>query len=168
MNKKQAVIIVVLLALIVCMGVAATKFQSPLYVNGTDSGNKSAISLNNQKKTSAKADFFTEARLTRDNENNQYLQNLKAMIDDKNVSKEKKSDAESKYLKFSTDVSNEGKIETALKSKGYEDAICQITNDKVSIIIKGKDKVTDQQAREIKNEVVKISKLNQVEISCQQ
>lgn len=42
MNKKQAVIIVTLLALIVCVGVVATKLNSPInYVNGLDNNGTS-------------------------------------------------------------------------------------------------------------------------------
>ncbi len=54
MNKKQGVIIVTLLALIVCTGVLATKLNSPLYVNGADEG--STVSFNNTSKNSNKAE----------------------------------------------------------------------------------------------------------------
>ncbi|EET88441.1 stage III sporulation protein AH [Clostridium carboxidivorans P7] len=94
MNKKQAVIIVALLALIVCAGVLATKLNNPLYVNGGDnSSGKSTVSLNNNSSKDNKSEFFEEAKITRDNKNAQTLQTLKTFIDDKNVSKDKKEDA---------------------------------------------------------------------------
>ena len=54
MNKKQGVIIVTLLALIICTGVLATKLNSPLYVNGADEG--STVSFNNTSKSSNKTE----------------------------------------------------------------------------------------------------------------
>lgn len=165
MNRKQAIIIVALLALIVCAGVLATRLNSPLYVNGTDS----TVSFNTKKtNNSTTTDFFAEAKLTRDQQNNQTLQTLKALIDDNNVSKENKADAEKKYTKLALDTNNEQKVETALKAKGYEEAICQINDDKVTLIVKGKDKLTDKETREIKNEVLKITKLSNVDIECKQ
>ena len=48
MNKKQAVIIVTLLVLIVCAGVLAAKVNSPLYVSDSDFGdNISNITADN-------------------------------------------------------------------------------------------------------------------------
>lgn len=58
----------------------------------------------------------------------------------------------------------EMKIENTLKSKGYEDVICSIENDKVRIIVKNKEKLTDKNTREIKDVVMSISKLQDVEI----
>lgn len=73
MNKKQAIIIVTLLALIVCVGVLATKVNSPFSVaeNTTDGTNissnsgKSAVSFNSNDNKTSKSQFFEEARLNR-------------------------------------------------------------------------------------------------------
>lgn len=170
MNKKQGVIIVTLLALIVCTGVLATKLNSPLYVNGVDEG--STISFNNtskntkktENKENTKSDFFAETKLTRDQKSAQTLQTLKSIIDDKNVPKENKEEATAKYTKLAMDSSYESKIESVLKSKGFDDVICSIEKDKARIIIKGKEKLTDKETRDIKNVVVSISNIQEVEI----
>lgn len=167
MNKKQAVIIVALLALIICTGVMATKLNSPLYVNGGDksSSGNSPVSFNNtEKKTSAKSQFFDETKLTRDHKNAETLQTLKTLIDDKNVSKENRDEASKKYTELAMNNGYESKIETTLKGKGYEDAICSIEDNKARVILKGKDKLTDKETREIKNIVMGISKIQEVEI----
>jgi stage III sporulation protein AH len=150
MNKKQGIIIATLLALIVCAGVLATKLNSPLYVNGDDSGsgNSSAVSLNNNDKKSNTSSFFEETRLNRDQKNSQTLQTLKNFIDDKNVSKENRDDAAKQYTQLAMNTNYESKIETTLKSKGYEDVICSIEDgNKARIIVKGKDKLTDKDTR---------------------
>lgn len=168
MNKKQAVIIVTLLALIVCAGVLATKLNSPLYVNSGDSGS-SAVSFNNNDKQSDKSQFFAETKLTRDQKNTETLQTLKTLIDDQNVSKENRDDAAKKYTELAMNTNYEAKIEATLKSKGYEDAICSIEDDnKARVIVKGKDKLTDKDTREIKDVVMGIAKIQEVEIELKQ
>ena len=169
MNKKQAVIIGTLLALIVCAGVLATKLNNPLYVNGTDSGSKqSTVSFNNNDKKNNKSQFFDETKLTREQKSAETLQTLKTLIDDKNVSKENRDDAAKKYTDLAMNTNYESKIEATLKSKGYEDAICSIEDNKARVIVKGKDKLTDKDTREIKNVVMGISKIQEVEITTKQ
>ncbi|APM38607.1 SpoIIIAH-like family protein [Clostridium kluyveri] len=177
MNKKQAVIIVTLLALIVCVGVVATKLNSPInYVNGLDNNgtSNSTVSSSSTKSKStesgttqskdSESQFFEETRLTRDQKNAETLQTLKNFIDDQNVSQDNRTDAEKKYTALAMNANYEMKIENTLKSKGYEDAICSIENDKVRIIVKNKEKLTDKNTREIKDVVMSISKLQDVEI----
>lgn len=185
MNKKQAVIIVTLLALIVCVGVVATKLNSPInYVNGVDNGSgKSAVSFNSSdnnssqdKSTQAKStqskseqsQFFEETRLTRDQKNAETLQTLKSLIDDKNVSDPNRSDAEKKYTALAMNTNYELKIENTLKSKGYEDAICSIEDNKARVIVKGKNKLEDKDTRQIKDVVMSISNIQEVEIEVKQ
>lgn len=170
MNKKQGIIIATLLALIVCAGVLATKLNSPLYVNGDDgSGTKSsAVSYNNTDKKNSKSTFFDETKLTRDQKNAQTLQTLKTLIDDKNVSKENRDEATKKYTDLAMSTNYESKIETTLKGKGYEDVICSIEDSKARVIVKGKDKLTDKDTREIKNVVMGIAKIQEVEIEVKQ
>ncbi len=166
MNKKQGVIIVTLLALIVCAGVLATRLRSPLYVNGsTKSSTASSVTNNSQDSSS---DYFAETKLTRDQKDSETLQTLKALVDDKNVSEENRNSAAKQYTQLAMNNSYESKIETTLKSKGYEDVICSVENSGVRIIIKGKDKLTDKETREIKDVVLNISKLTNVEIEVKQ
>src|SRR3712207_5706215 len=87
MNKKQAVIIVTLLALIVCMGLLATWLNNPLYVQGN--AEKSAVSFKDHevsKKTKEASNYFAEAKMVRDNKHNQTLQTFKSIMEDKNIS----------------------------------------------------------------------------------
>ncbi|MBV4418634.1 SpoIIIAH-like family protein [Clostridium tyrobutyricum] len=172
MNKKQAIIIVTLLALIVCVGVLATKVNSPFSVaeNTTDSTNissnsgKSAVSFNSNDSKTSKSQFFEEAKLNRDQKDAETLQKLKNLIDDKNVSQQNRSEAEKKYTSLAMNTDYESKIETTLKSKGYDNVICSIEDTKARVIIKKSDDLTDKNTREIKDIVMSISKISDVEI----
>ncbi len=169
MNRKQAVIIVALLVLIVCAGVLATKVQSPLYVSDTDlvSGNNtnSSTSDNSTNKTSVKQDYFAEARLTREKTSQETVSNLKEIIDDKNETSQNKQSAQQESMAIVLEQQNEMKVENMLKGKGYKDALCTINTDKVNVVVRAdNEKLSDQQQREIKDVILSVTKIRNIEI----
>jgi stage III sporulation protein AH len=170
MNKKQAVIIMTLLALIVCAGVLATKLNSPLYVNGSSAAKATTNSFNTSvnQTTKATTDYFADTKLSRDQKDAQTLQTLKALVDDKNVSTQNRNDAAEKYTKIAMDSNYEDKIESTLKSKGFDSAVCSIEDTTARVIVKSTAALTDKQTRDIKNVVVGIAKINDVEIEIKQ
>ncbi|AAK80045.1 stage III sporulation protein AH [Clostridium acetobutylicum] len=172
MNKKQAVIIVTLMVLIVCAGVLATRVRSPLYVNDTDfdsdtNTNKSTVSTNDnsKKSSSTKTDVFAQGRLEREQKDQREIQTLKNIIDDKNVSNDTKSSAQQKMMTLTDEDSKCNKVETMLKSKGFKDALCSITDSKVTVTVKcDSDKLTDNQLRDIKEVVTDVTKIRNIEV----
>jgi len=163
MNKKQSGIIVTLVVLIVFAGYLATKVNGPLYVNDTNFSNeKSALSLKDNKSSST---FFTEAILSRDQDNARALQNIKALIDDVNTPKEQKGVAADQYLAVSTATQNEQDIELALKAQGYEEALCSIVDDKVQIFVKSaKKELSQEELRGIQDVVMSKAKLENIDV----
>lgn len=180
MNKKQAVIIVTLLVLIVCAGVLATKVNSPLYVSDTDlvnnnnstvstdgSGDNSTNAANSTNATSSnsKSNYFADARLTRDKTNASTIATLKSIIDDQNAPQENRQTATQKSIDISTASANAAKVENMLKGQGYKEALCTINDDKVSVIVESDaDKLSDKQQRAIKDVVLSVTKLRNIEI----
>jgi len=163
MNKKQSGIIVTLVVLIVFAGYLATKVNGPLYVNDGDfSSEKSAISLNESKASST---YFTEAKLSRTQDDARTLQTIKALMDDVNTPKAQKATAATQYLNISMATQNEGDIELALKALGYNEAMCSIVDDKVQILVKSdKKQLTEEQLRSIKDVVMSKTKLEKIEV----
>jgi stage III sporulation protein AH len=165
MNKKQAGIIVTLLALIVCAGILAARVNGPLEVSNLDSGS-GVFNLNtNEEKSSSNSDFFVSAKLERDQNDAKVLASFQTMIQDKNVSKASKEKAEEDYLAKTTDIDHEGKIEINVKSLGFSDAICLIENNKAKVIIKGQE-VTEKQRKQIQD-IVKNVAGSKVEVEVQ-
>lgn len=160
MNKKQAFIIATLLVLIVCAGILATKVNSPLYVDGTEIGDKAA--------NTTKSDIIAELRLKRDTENARTLPTYQTLINDPNIAKEQKEATLKKFNTLSANIENEKKIEAQLQGKGYEDSFCQIAEDKVIVYVKAKENLTDKQTKDIKNIVVNFTKVKDVEIARKQ
>ena len=160
MNRKQGFIIATLLVLIVCAGILATKVNSPLYVDSSEITNASV---------NDKGDFFTESKLNREQTNARDLPTYKTIMDDPSAAKETKDAMTLKFKTLTTNTENEQKIEGQLKGKGYDDAFCQIVDEKVNVYVKTKDKqLTDKQLRDIKNLVLGVTKIKDVEVAAKQ
>lgn len=164
MNKKQAGIIVTLLALIVCAGILAARVNGPLEVSTMDD---SVFNFNDKKDTTTTSDFFTTNNLQRDNDTAQVLAQYKALIEDKNVSAESKKEAEKKYTAKTENTDKENTIELNLKANGFADAICLISDNKAQVIVKAKE-VTDKQVKQIKDIVNTVAKINNVDIQAKE
>jgi stage III sporulation protein AH len=164
MNKKQAGIIVTLLALIVCAGILAAKANGPL---GMDAENSVFNFKSEDKETKTNSDFFTTNNLQRDEETTQTLARYKALIEDKNVSAEGKKEAEKKYTVKTDNLDHENTIESNLKANGFEDAICLITDNKATVIVKAKE-VSDKQIKQIKDIVMSVANIKDLDIQAKQ
>ncbi|WP_171011334.1 SpoIIIAH-like family protein [Haloimpatiens lingqiaonensis] len=166
MNKKQAIIIATLLVLIVCLGMVATKVNtSVISKSGGKTGEKSAISFNNNQKEESKSNYFTESKMLKEERTIQTLEELKSIIDDEKIDKEQKSKVIEEFKNISTNADKENKIEIALKGKGFEDVVCMIEkNNKVRVIVKSSKKLSDKQAKEIQDVVMSVTGSNNVEI----
>jgi stage III sporulation protein AH len=166
MDKKQAGIIVTLLALIVCAGILAAKANGPLGVNTMETSGMFNFG-NENKETKTTTDFFTTNNLQRDEEATQTLARYMAMIEDKNVSAETRKDAEQKYTAKTDNLDRENTIESNLKANGFDDALCLITDSKCTVIVKAKE-VTDKQVKQINDIVISVAKIKDVDIQAKQ
>lgn len=174
MNRKQAVIIVALLVLIVCAGYLATKVQSPLYVSDSDLADNSSVTnnvtsnssaTNSTNKTSSNQDYFAEARLTRDKTTQDTVASLKEIIDDKNETDQNKQNAQQESMSIIVSEQNSMKVENMLKGKGYKDALCTINSSKVNVVVKcDAQKLTEAQQREIRDVVLSVTQIRNIEI----
>jgi stage III sporulation protein AH len=165
MNKKQAMIIVALVVLIACAGVLASMANNPLYVN-VKNGTNSAISFNNSSTKASTTDFYAATKLTRDNQSAQTMQNLKSIIDDTNVPTQSKVDATKKFTDIADTSNKEMKIEAVLKTKGFDDVVCFVSDNKVTVIVKSKDpQLTDKQTKLIKSVILDETNIINMDIS---
>ncbi|NLZ47366.1 MAG: SpoIIIAH-like family protein [Clostridiales bacterium] len=182
MNKKQAGIIVTLLALIVCAGILATKVNGPLEVAGNGFNEEGGIlTFGNENTNTKKANetnsssksnsYFATAHAQKEQTDQQSLANLKAVVDDKSLSDEQKAVAAEKYSKMVVAQDQENKIAQHLKGKGYEDAICYLENDytKARIILKtDKEELSENETKVIRDVVQSVAKISDVEVELRQ
>jgi stage III sporulation protein AH len=166
MNKKQAAIIVTLLALIVCAGILATKASTdnPFYVNVSDVGKNLSSANATDKATST----FSEMRLIRDKNDSSAIQNLKSIVDDKNTPTDGKNDASKKMSNITTTTRLEARIEEQLKLGGFSDVFCYIDDTKAKVIVNSKEKLNDKQTKQINSVVMDVAKIRDVTIEAKQ
>ena len=168
MNKKQAVIILTLLVLIICAGVLAPRMNDPLSVDVNDSGKSTPSASTTQK--SSNDNYFTETKLVKTTNRNNAITTFKQMADDKNVSIDTRNNAAAKATLYAANAVTESNIEAVLKGKGYEDVICWIDDEdpKVRVLVKSKDKLTDQQMRNICDVASSLAHIKNIQIQIRQ
>lgn len=168
MNKKQAAIIVTLLALIVCAGILATKASTdnPFYVNVGDVG-KSASSVNANDKN-ATVSTFSELKLVREKNDANSIQNLKSIVDDKNTPTDGKNDASKKMSNITMATHLESRIEEQLKLGGFSDVFCYIDDITAKVVVNSKEKLNEKQTKQINSVVMNVAKIRNVTIEVKQ
>ena len=176
MNKKQASIILTLIALIVCVGVLATKVNGDLASSTSvdtpsetkEKSNEEKGSDVKDKETNKSKDYFYESKNEREQTDSQTIQTYKSIIEDKNTSKEKKDETTKKLNDLSTARNYETRIEVSVKSKGFEDALCLIEGEKVRLIVKSPQQLTEKQTIQIQESVNAVAKTKDVIIEVKQ
>lgn len=155
MNKKQTIIISSLVVLILFAAYLATKVNGPLYVD--NGGDKNAVSA-------SATNYFTTARLERDNTRQIALTNLKSLLNDENTPEDQKADAADKYKNLALQSDKEMKVELGLQAQGFDEALCTIDNDKATIVVKYQGELSDQQIRQIKDVIMSKAEISNIEI----
>lgn len=155
MNKKQTIIISSLVVLILFAGFLATKVNGPLYVD--NGGDKNAVSA-------SATNYFTTARLERDNTRQITLTNLKALLNDENTPEDQKAQAADNYKNLALQSDKEMRVELGLQAQGFDEALCTIDNDKATVVVKYQGELSDQQIRQIKDVIMSKAEINNIEI----
>lgn len=164
MNKKQGIIIVSLLVLIVIAGVLATRVQGPLYFP-TD---ETASSEDVEKSSESGDEYFSQAKLNKTSQSEDTLKNLRTIIEDESLPEDSRKEAKDQYVSVNLNAQNETKIEEDLKGKGFEDAVVTIGNDKASVIVKSEKELTDEENRMIQKSIITIANIKDFEITYKQ
>ena len=139
MTKKQFGIIFTLMALIVCVGVLSMKLNENGYNDPT-----SLEDVLSQNTDNAKADAATDA----------------------NASQESKDVANNALVQKAKMQDQESRVESEIRNKGYEDAICMINdNQTVKVYVKVEDVLSEENSAVIKKVVEDITTLTDVDIT---
>lgn len=150
-SKKQNIVIAVLIVLIVCAAWFSKVFNDK-------AGDVNTISKEaNETKTSE--NFFVEGRMSKENARSAFTQELNKIIKDDSQTKEAKESATVKLMALYNRGTKENEIETLVKQRGYEDALCFIEETGVEITVKSEEALTTEEANKIKDVVVRITSI---------
>ena len=172
MTKKQFGIIFTLMALIVCVGVLSMKLNENGYNDPTSLEAVLKQNTDNTKTDSATeetlstTEYFYSMRLTKEQQDEKYVDDMKAITEDANASQESKDIANNALVEKAKMKDQESRVESEIRNKGYEDALCMINENKtVKVYVKEVDVLTEENSASIKKVVEDITTLNDVDIT---
>lgn len=172
MTKKQFGIIFTLMALIVCVGVLSMKLNENGYNDPTSLEAVLKQNTDNTKTDSATeetlstTEYFYSMRLTKEQQDEKYVDDMKAITEDANASQESKDIANNALVEKAKMKDQESRVESEIRNKGYEDALCMINDNKtVKVYVKVEDVLTEENSASIKKVVEDITTLNDVDIT---
>ena len=167
MTRKQMGIILTLMALIVCVGVLSMKLNE----NGLldqQVGLESVLEKNDDstKETLSTSEYFYSMRLTKEQQDEKYIDDMKAITEEVNASQESKDLANNALVEKTKMKDQESRVESEIRNKGYEDALCMINDNKiVKVYVKVDEVLSEEEAATIKKVVEDITTLNDVDIT---
>lgn len=171
MNKKQAGIIVTLLALIVCAGILAARVNGPLEVANSSFSEDGGLLTLNKESTETSANYFATQLDVKEQNDAIALANLRAMAEDKTLAEAQRTAASESYAKMVVAQDYEQKIQQHLIGKGFENVICYLENDytKARVVIKyTENELSEKDGKVIKDVVQSVAKINNVEVELRQ
>ncbi|WP_294131457.1 SpoIIIAH-like family protein [uncultured Clostridium sp.] len=172
MTKKQFGIIFTLMALIVCVGVLSMKLNENGYNDPTSLEAVLKQNTDNTKtdaateETLSTTEYFYSMRLTKEQQDEKYVDDMKAITEDANASQESKDIANNALVEKAKMKDQESRVESEIRNKGYEDALCMISDNKtVKVYVKVDDVLSEENAAVIKKVVEDITTLTDVDIT---
>ena len=172
MTKKQFGIIFTLMALIVCVGVLSMKLNENGYNDPTSLEAVLKQNTDNTKtdaateETLSTTEYFYSMRLTKEQQDEKYVDDMKAITEDANASQESKDIANNALVEKAKMKDQESRVESEIRNTGYEDALCMINENKtVKVYVKVEDVLTEENSASIKKVVEDITTLNDVDIT---
>lgn len=154
--RRQTMIIAVLIILIACAGWFAKKFNDAAQ-------NTNALSSKNQT-----TNFFAESRMGRDNQRSAMKEEYEKIISDEQANKEAKTAASAKLMQLLDWGNKENTVETLVKERGFEDAICFIDDSGVELCVKAKEQLTEEQVNQLKDIIVRTTRISPSNITIKQ
>ena len=172
MTKKQFGIIFTLMALIVCVGVLSMKLNENGYNDPTSLEAVLKQNTDNTKtdaateETLSTTEYFYSMRLTKEQQDEKYVDDMKAITEDANASQESKDIANNALVEKTKMKDQESRVESEIRNKGYEDALCMINDNKtVKVYVKVDEVLSEENSAAIKKIVEDITTLTDVDIT---
>ena len=105
-------------------------------------------------------------RLTKEQQDEKYVDDMKAITEDANASQESKDIANNALVEKAKMKDQESRVESEIRNKGYEDALCMINDNKtVKVYVKVEDVLSEENSAVIKKVVEDITTLTDVDIT---
>jgi stage III sporulation protein AH len=150
--RKQTIVISVLIVFIACAALFAKNFNDTV-----KDSNALSQTVTETNKT---MNYFTESRLQKETKFDNSKAQYNEIIKNKELSKKARETASLNLMKMVAADTNESKIETLIKGRGFEDALCMINDNNVEVCVKTAGNMTAQQVHEITTIVINTTKVS--------
>lgn len=118
------------------------------------------------EETLSTTEYFYSMRLTKEQQDEKYVDDMKAITEDANASQESKDIANNALVEKTKMKDQESRVESEIRNKGYEDALCMINDNKtVKVYVKVDDVLSEENSAAIKKIVEDITTLTDVDIT---
>ena len=101
---------------------------------GTTLGTGSTTGDQNNASTEV-ASYFSSVQVSRQKARDEALEVLNAVVDNDNATDQVKAEAVAEIRQIASEMENEAKIESLIKSKGYAQCVAVISGENVSIVL---------------------------------
>ena len=102
------------------------------------------------------AAFFASSRMERERARSERIELLKALIDSAQVDPEARREAEQELIELSRRITQEAEIESLVRARGFEEVLVYLYDDS-SVVIVQAEQLTEAQAAQIADAVVKVA-----------
>lgn len=93
-------------------------------------------STGNQNSTSAgSSSYFSSVQISRQKARDEALEVLNSVVDNENATDQVKAEAVAEIRQIASEMENEAKIESLIKTKGYAQCVAVISGENVSIVV---------------------------------
>lgn len=150
--RKQTIVISVLIVLIACAGFFAKNFNDS--VKDTNALSGAVV------ETTKTMNYFAQSRIDKENKFETSKTELDGIQKNKELTKKAREAAAMNLIKMVDTNNKESKIENIIKGRGFEDALCMITESNVEVCVKAPSELTKDQVHDITGIVVKATNVS--------
>lgn len=135
-KKKKIIVLVSMVALLVLTGCLNYFLNRPGAQNANAEG------------TLSYSDYFTASRADRSSSREETVSYYKTIINNEATSPEAKANAEAELATLVSSMDTEQRLETLIKSLGFDDCIVTVGKENINVIVKS-DELTEQESAQL-------------------
>ena len=102
---------------------------------GSNTGNQNSTATDS-------ASYFTSVQVSRQKARDEALEVLNSVVDNQNATDEVKAEAVAEIRQIAAEMEDEAKIESLIKTKGYEQCVAVISGENISIVLQHEGELT--------------------------
>lgn len=134
-------------------GADGTNSASENYGDAVYTGNPDSA-VNTDNKENANAEFFAQARLTRQKMREESVQTMQTMLADTTLNKEQQESISAQAMTIAQAIETENKVENLIVAKGFTECIAYIDAESANVVVQT-DGLLQSEAAQIKDIILR-------------